>query len=97
MTAIYTTDPKQGDSVMLSEIASRYNISLSTVSRRYAQGKRGNALINGADTAARVAELKAAARACSARKEDVIKASSYALMRPLKQIASASSMLGGAP
>ncbi|RUR34507.1 hypothetical protein [Vreelandella nanhaiensis] len=96
MTAIYTTDPKQGDSVTLSEIASRYNISISTVSRRYAQGKRGNALVGGTDVAARVAELKAAARACAARKEDVISASTRALMCPLKHIADAGKMIGGA-
>lgn len=89
MTAIYTTDPKQGDSVTLSELSTRYGLNVSTLSRRHASGKRGEALVAGADAAARVAELKAAARACAARKEDVIRASTRALMCPLNKLSAA--------
>ena len=38
--AVYVTDPANNGRVTPSELATRYNISLSALSRRHAQGKR---------------------------------------------------------
>lgn len=95
MTAIYATDPATGESVTLSELSTRYSLSVSTLSRRHARGKRGEALVAGADAAARLAELKANARAAAERKHAIMSASGKGLNRPLKTLGEACSKAGG--
>ena len=38
MSAIYTNDPANGESVSLSELARRYGLSPACLSRRYERG-----------------------------------------------------------
>ncbi|MBZ5489177.1 hypothetical protein HW452_16780 [Halomonas aquamarina] len=92
---VYVTDPANGERVSMSELASRYNISLSALSRRHAQGKRGAELVGELYGRDRLEEQKAIARAAAERRQALINASSRALTRPFKHIASASQVLGG--
>lgn len=95
MTAIYATDPKTKESVTLSELAKRHQLSVSTLSRRHAEGKRGDELVEPFDIRRYNAEQRARAQAAAERKEAVLAANSRGLMRPLNHIAEVSNMVGG--
>lgn len=92
---VYVTDPANGERVSMSELSILYHISLSALSRRHAQGKRGTELVGALYGRDRLEEQKAIVRAAAERKQAIINASGRALMRPLNHIASASKMVGG--
>ena len=89
MSAIYTTDPATKESVTLSELARRHGIHVSTLSRRYAEGLRGQALVNKIDFAAHLAEQNAKKTQEVERREWIMAASMAALSRPFKQLGGA--------
>ncbi|MBE0403098.1 hypothetical protein [Halomonas citrativorans] len=86
---IYVTDPANNERVPMSELATRYNISLSALSRRHAQGKRGTELVAALYGRDRLEEQKAIARAAAERRQALINTSSRALMRPLNKLGAA--------
>ncbi|MBS3670162.1 hypothetical protein [Vreelandella boliviensis] len=96
MSAIYTTDPATNERVTLSELARRHGIHVSTLSRRHAEGLRGQALINKIDFAAHLAAQNAKKTQEVERREWIMAASMAALSRPLRHIADAWKMVGGA-
>lgn len=95
MSAIYTTDPNTGESVTLSELARRHGIHVGTLSRRYASGHRGPALVKPFNSITAAEAQHAKNRAVAERKQSIISASNAALMRPLNHIAEVSKMVGG--
>lgn len=86
MSAIYTKDPATGERVTLSELAKRHGVHVSTISRRYSEGKRGQALVDQVDMQAHLAELNAKAHEAAERRKAIILTSMNALSRPFKQL-----------
>lgn len=86
MSAIYTKDPATGERVTLSELAKRHGIHVSTVSRRYHEGKRGQALVAHVDMKAHLAEQNAKSHEIAERRKAILLANMNALSRPLKQL-----------
>lgn len=86
MSAIYTKDPATGERVTLSELAKRHGVHVSTISRRYGEGKRGQALVDRVDMQAHLAELNAKAHEAAERRKAIILTSMNALSRPFKQL-----------
>ncbi|WP_237673491.1 hypothetical protein [Vreelandella profundi] len=93
--AIYTTDPATGDRVMLSELARRHGIHVSTLSRRYADGRRGADLLSKPEPGRHQLEQHQRAREDAERKQSILSTSSAALMRPFSHIAGGGKMVGG--
>lgn len=93
--AIYTTDPATGDRVTLSELAKRHGFHASSLSVRYRDGKRGQALVAKPDPAARLEANKAKTKAAIERQQAILTASAFGLTRPLNHIAGVSKMVGG--
>lgn len=86
MSAIYTTDPATNERVTLSELARRHGIHVSTLSRRYSEGKRGAALLEKIDFRAHLAEQNAKKAQEVERRQSIMIASSRGLHLPLKQL-----------
>ena len=86
MRAIYTKDPATGERVTLSELAKRHGVHVSTLSRRYSEGKRGQALVAQLDMHAHLAEQNAKAHQAAERRKAIILLSMNALSRPFKQL-----------
>lgn len=86
MSALYVTDPATNERVTLSELARRHGIHVSTLSRRYSEGKRGQALIDAVDIAAKSTNQHAANRAAAERREAIINASTRGLHLPFNQL-----------
>jgi len=95
MSAIYTTDPATKERVTLSELAKRYGFNVSSISVRYHDGKRGQALVAKPDPAARLEAHKAKTKAAIERQQAILTASAFGLTRPLNHIADAGKMVGG--
>ena len=87
--AIYTTDPATGESVTLSELAKRHGFHVSSISVRYHDGKRGQALVAPPDPKARVAKQKAQKTQEVDRRQTIMSASSRGLHLPFKQLGGA--------
>ncbi len=86
MSAKYTKDPATGERVTLSELAKHHGVHVSTISRRYSEGKRGQALVDQVDMHAHLAELNATAHEAAERRKAIILTSMNALSRPFKQL-----------
>ncbi|WP_404462971.1 hypothetical protein LG331_09285 [Vreelandella aquamarina] len=96
MSAIYVNDPANGDSVSLSELARRHQLSPGAVCRRYHDGKRGDDLVAAFDKSQQAKTMHAEWRAKIEREQALIDWNTAALTRPFDQIAQASKMVGGA-
>lgn len=86
MSAIYVTDPANNERVTLSELARRHGIHVSTLSRRYSEGRRGAALLEKIDFRAHLAEQNAKKTQEVERRQEIMRASMGALSRPFKQL-----------
>lgn len=86
MSAIYTKDPATGERITLSKLAKRHGVHVSTISRRYSEGKRGQALVEPVDMQAHLAEQNAKAHEVAERRKAIILLSMSALSRPFKQL-----------
>lgn len=88
-------DPHTGEKVTLHELAKRYGLRRTTVRARYARGQRGMALIE-QPTTGNISEAVRDQIAMEDRKRYIEEAKHTPLAMPLKRIASASKMMGGA-
>ena len=86
MSAIYVTDPATNERVTLSELARRHGIHVSTLSRRYSEGKQGEALLEKIDHNAHLAAQNAKRTAEVERRQAIMLANSRGLHLPLKQL-----------
>ena len=88
-------DPHTGETITLHELAKRYGLRRTTVRARYDRGLRGMELIE-QPTTGNISEAVRDQIAIENRKRNIEEAKHSPLAMPLKRIASASKMAGGA-
>ncbi|UQI41889.1 hypothetical protein [Vreelandella venusta] len=88
-------DPHTGEKVTLHELAKRYGLRRTTVRARYDRGLRGIELIE-QPTTGNISEAVRAQIAMENRKCFIERAKHSPLAMPLKRIAQASKLAGGA-
>lgn len=88
-------DPNSGEELTLSDIAKRYGLRKNTVRARYRHGKRGQALIE-QPVSGNISDDIRVKIAQADLIQYIEQAKRTPLAMPLKHIASASKMVGGA-